>query len=116
MGDLVIININGTDYYVPSNMIQYLTENGVNTSNNTFYGYTDLSNATSNRYPQIRFNSLAYPIVYNGYNNFQELQNPTISFSREAYFHRFTSYIPIVEIMLLGCIFVAVFFRRFHRW
>ena len=34
MGDLVIININGTDYYVPSNMVQYLTDTGINIDNN----------------------------------------------------------------------------------
>lgn len=115
MGDLVIINVNGTDYYVPSNMVQYLTDTGINTGSNTFYGYSHLSSQTNNHYPQIRFNSLSYPVVYNGYNNYQELQNATVTFSSEAYFHRFTSYIPVIEIMLLGCIFIAVFFRRFHR-
>lgn len=115
MNDLVVITINGADYYVPANMIQYLNEKGINTSSSNFYGYTTLSNSTGTRYPQIRFNSLAYPVLYTNYNNYTELQNPEITFSSKAYYYRSLSYLPVIEIILMGLIFVGVWFRRFHR-
>lgn len=115
MDDLVIITINGTDYYVPSNMVQYLTSEGINTSATNFYGYTNLSSINGTRYPQIRFNSLAYPILYTNYQSQQELQNATVTFSGEAYYYRFLAHSSIIEIMLLGLLFIGVWFRRFHR-
>lgn len=112
--DLVIITIDGQDYYCPSNMVQYIDNNGINHSNTSFTVYSSLDTSNS-RYPQVRFNSLAYPVLYNSYQSYTQLQNPTISFSAAAYYYKSAAYLPAVEAFLMGLIFVFVAFRRFKR-
>lgn len=110
--DLCVVTINGVDYYVPSNYVQYINNQGINTGTTSFTGYPSLSHSSSS-YPQIRFSSLSYPVLYQNYNNYHELQNPTVVFSDAAYYQKAVSYAPIATLFLTGLIFVFICFRRF---
>lgn len=110
--DYCTIEIDGNTYYVPSNLIQYLTPQGVNTSATSFYAYRNLSRDSTD-YPYIRFNSNAYPILYTGYNSSQELRQASVTFSDQANLYRLTPYFPVLNTLLMVGLVIAVWFRRF---
>lgn len=113
--DVVIITVNGQDWYVPANLVQYITADGVNTSSSTITGYQSLAYSTSSRYPRITFNSLSYPVIYSSAQNYQILQSATVDFSSAAYYQKALVYAPVLELFLTGLIFIFVAFRRFTR-
>lgn len=113
--DVVIITINGQDWYVPANLVQYITADGINSGSTTITGYQSLAYSTSSRYPRITFNSLSNPVVYTSAQNYQILQDPQVVFSNAAYYQKALVYAPILELFLTGLIFIFVAFRRFSR-
>lgn len=115
MDDYVVVTINGIEYYVPSNMVQYIGENGVSTYGSTFYGYSSIGTSTTSTYdyPRITFRTYAYPIRQTAQNTQTVLVNPSVSFSPHAQFIRTMSYMDTYSVFLLVVIAFFVMFRRF---
>lgn len=114
MDDYVIITINGSDYYVPSNLVQYINEDGVSSYNSNFYGYMGINTSTNTYYPRITFRPMAYP-VYQGSStgNQQVLTSNVIEFSTQAQMLRFKAMADLYSPFLLLVIAFFVMFRRF---
>lgn len=116
MGDDVIITINGTDYYVPSNMVQYINDNGVSQYSSNFYGYSGINTSTNTYYPRITFRPQAYPLYQSANNiNSTVLTNVTVEFSPQAQMLRFKAMTDLYSPFLLLVIAFFVMFRRFSR-
>ena len=63
--DMIEVTINGTTYYVPSNQIQYLTDELVNTSSSSITLYSAIStDGTSTAYPYITIRPFSAPVLH----------------------------------------------------
>lgn len=114
MDDFAIVIINGIEYYVPTNLVEYISNEGVSTYSSNFYGYPSLdSNYTGSYYPRIQFRSLAYPVLYSSSNNYTVLTGATVEFSPHAQFIRFSNNASVYSAFLLIVIAFFVMFRRF---
>lgn len=114
MDDYCVITINGSDYYVPSNMVQYINEDGVSSYSSNFYGYKKINTTTSTNYPRITFRPQAYPIYQSSSTATQTvLTSNTVIFSTHAQIMRFQALSSVYEPFLLMVIALFVMFRRF---
>lgn len=114
MDDYVIVVINGVEYYVPSNLVGYISEDGVSTYSSNFYGYKNIDSAlTGTNYPRIQFRTYGYPLLQTANNNTQVLTNAVVQFTPHAQFVRFTESSNYYSFFLLVLIALFVMFRRF---
>lgn len=114
MDDYCIITINGSDYYVPSNMVEYINEDGVSSYSSNFYGYKTINTGTTTNYPRLTFRPQAYPIYQGSSSGSQQvLTSNTVTFSPHAQLLRFKAMTDIYSPFLLMVIALFVMFRRF---
>lgn len=115
MNDYVIITVNGIDYYCPSNMVEYITSDLINTSTNTitlYGGINDNQNASNSSYPRITLRTYSKPIYQSSYSsNSTNLNVQSVVFSSQ--FNSLKINTNYISIFLLGLIFIFVSFRRF---
>lgn len=115
MNDYVIITINGRDYYCPSNLVQYITDEGINTysSTITLYGSLREYNNNNSGYPQITLQSYMQPIYRGSYNATQStLTITSIEFNKQALLLRKETQNNYFSLFLLVLISLVVLFRR----
>lgn len=111
---VIEIDVNGVTYYVPVNMVQYLTESLENTSSSTITLYSTLSqspNQTS--YPYIQIRPFSAPVLYTAYNQTSVLDSVSVDFPPSSVPYRYQSQITFGSFFLLFVLFLCVISRRF---
>ena len=115
MNDYVIVTINGNDYYCPANLVQYITDNGINISSNTItlYGSLREYQNSSSGFPQITLAPYTKATYRGSYNGTTTSYNITsIEFNKQALLLRKETQNNYFSLFLLVLISLVVLFRR----
>lgn len=113
MADVVIVNVNGTDYYVSSDNVDYLTEiDGylVNTSNSTIYLYKTIriNGDSSSGYPRITCPSMTRCYLQSS----QQAMAQTISVSSYSVKSRKFTDSYLLSVLIFGVLVLMLFKKR----
>lgn len=115
MNDYVIITINGREYYCPANLVQYITDDGINisSSNITLYGSIREYQNNNTGYPQITLQPYMKAIYRGSYNGTQStITISSIEFNKQALLLRKETQNNYFSLFLLVLISLVVLFRR----
>lgn len=109
--EVAIVEINGTDYYVPSDSLQYLVVVNnrlvnVGTSTITLYANFRESGVSSSGYPRISVSSMQYATYQSSYNS----TSSTLNVSSYNVENRVTNTNTILLIVIV-CVLVLSWFR-----
>lgn len=117
MSDTCTIEFDGHSgtWIIPCDMVQYINDNGVNTSSSNLTLYAEYRDYTAynTTYPYLSLRSCSYPIYYSSSNSYvvwKDIQSVSISNNSHLYSE---SYLFIPSILF--CCIMLVLFSIFKR-